>query len=141
MTDVEDGAKPAKTPKDWDPEPGQRIYVQSQTTGDMGWLVRRGGTDKVRLDRPNQEIVVDYNGSWVQVVEHRRASHAQLVQVAFEADKALLRLLGLHDKVKEFRDLREKHLVAWIEEGPQQPPVRALLYRTIVDLLSEHMVG
>ena len=128
--------------KDWDPEPGQRIYVSSSTTGDMGWIVRRGGRDKVRLDRPNQEITVDYNGTWTQVVEHRRASHAQVVMVAFEADKALLKLLGEYQKAKkEFRDLTEKQLAAWIEEGPTQPPIRAMFYRTVVDFLEEHLVG
>jgi len=142
MTDTIDGAKPARTPDNWDPDPGQRIYVQSTTTGNMGWIVRRGGRDMIKLDRPAQDIVVEYNGSWSQVVEHRRATHSQIVQVAFEADKALLKLLGEYGKAKkDFRDLTEKQLVAWIEEGPSQPPIRAVLYRTIVDLLAEHMVG
>lgn len=139
---AEDRTEPAKTPRNFDPDPGRRIWVQSSVTGDVGWLVRRDGQERVRLDRPNQEIVVDFNGNWTQIVEHRRIAHSQLVRVAFEADRELMRLLGHHDKArKEFRDLGEKQLAAWIEEGPKEPPIRALLYRSIMDTLTEHTVG
>ena len=130
------------TVRNWDPEPGQRVYVQSSRSGEQGWIVKRDGVDKVRLNRPNQEILLPFGGEWTQLVEHRRASHAQLVQVAYEADRALLRLLGEYQKAKvEFRDLKEKAVVAWLEDGPTEPPIRQLLYRTVLDLLSEHMVG
>lgn len=139
-TDATDESEP-EPELERDPPPGKRIYVRSDGTGQLGWLVRRGGEIMVKYDRPNQDIVVKHSAAWVQIVDHRPCSHAQIVQVAFEADKMLLKLLGMHDKArKEFRDLAEKQLVAWLEEGPKNPPIRSILYRTILDVLSEHMV-
>lgn len=134
-------AKPAATPRDWDPPPGQRIYVRNADTGQLGWLVRRNGKDCVRLDRANQEIITAFSGAtWLQVVEHRPLNRVQLVQIAFEADKALLRSLGEYEKAKkEWLSLSDKQRVAWIEEGPKDPPIRAMFYRTIMDFLEEHM--
>lgn len=128
------------TPDDWDPEPGRRVYVRSMKTGDLGWIVRREGRDRVRLDRPNQLILMEMNADWVFQHDHRPVSHAQIVGIAYEADRALLRLLGDHVKSrKNWMDLTERQRVAWIEQGPSNPPIRAILYRTIVDSMTEHL--
>ncbi len=138
----------------FDPEPGDRVYVRSSTTGNLGWMVRRDATDMVRLDRSAQEIVVPFSGEWQQVVEHRPCSHAQVVQVAYVADQALCKLLGMYetdsksrDRLtgpnarKEFRDLTDKQRIAWLNEGPTNPPIRQILYSAVMGVLSEHMVA
>lgn len=136
----ESDGEPESTPDDWDPEPGKRIYVRSMESGDLGWIVRRRGVDCVRLDRPNQEIVRVFDSNWVVQHDHRPISHAQIVMLAYEADRALLRLLGDHVKSKKnWGDLTEKQRVAWIDVGPSNPPIRAILYRTIVDSMTEHL--
>lgn len=144
----------SKIAENFDPEPGDRIYVRSERTGDLGWMVRRDGVEMVRLDRPSQEIIRQMSPEWVQVVDHRPCSHAQVVQVAFMADKALCALLGLYEESgpkrdrltgpsakKDWRDLNERQLIAWLEEGPSNPPIRRILYNSIVNVLEEHMVG
>lgn len=129
------------TPDHWDPEPGRRVYVRSMESGDLGWIVRRGGEDKVRLDRPNQEIIREMNANWAFQHDHRPVSTAQIVQmIAYEADRGLLRLLGDHSKSrKNWGDLTDKQRVAWIEQGPSNPPIRRILYRTIMDSMTEHL--
>jgi hypothetical protein len=129
------------TPDTWDPEPHQRIYVRSTKSGDLGWLVRRDGKDVVKLDRPFQEIVVEYNvDEWPQEMDHRPIPHARLVKMAFEFDRMLLRELGDHERArKDWHQLSEEQRKAWIEKGPKNPPIRAIMYRTLMDTLKEHM--
>lgn len=125
------------TPPHWDPEVWQRIYVRNSSTGDLGWLVRREGQDKVRLDRSQQEILVEYQEHlWTHERTYRPISRVQVVQVAFEADRVLLKSLGEHDKArKSWHELSEKQRKAWIEEGPKNPPKRAELYKVITECL------
>lgn len=141
MGDVADDAAPERTPPDWDPDPWARIHVRDPQTNDLGWIVRRGGVESVKLDRPEHDIVMPYaSRAWIQVVEHRMASRAQLAEVAFMADRGLLRLLGMHGKARqEWVSLTEKQRAAWIEEGPSEPPIRRFLYQAIVGVLEEHM--
>lgn len=142
MSDEPDEQPAPELPRNYEPEPGKRLFVRDSRTGDLGWMVRRGGVDMVRLDRPNHEVLKPYHpASWEPQVEVKRASHAQLVMVAYEADRALLRMMGEFGKARtEFRDLTEKQRLAWIEDGPQEPTIRRILYRSIIDVLSEHMV-
>lgn len=125
------------TPADWEPELWQRIYVRHAQTADLGYLVRRGGRDVVRLDRPNQEVIRDYEPRmWVTETAYRPVSHVQVVQVAFAADQMLLKALGEHDKARKgWHELSEKQRKAWLEEGPVNPPKRAELYKVIVRCL------
>lgn len=131
----------AGTPANWDPQPWERIYVRSKSTGDLGWMVRRDGKDLVRLDRPLQEVIVEYSpDDWPQEVEYRPIPHAQLVRMCFEFDRLLLRALGDHERAKkEWHQLTDKQRVAWIESGPKNPPIRALTYKTIMAVLKEHL--
>lgn len=95
----------------------------------------------VRLDRGAQEICVKYEpgrGDWQPVDGVRKLSRPQIVQVAFEADKALLRQLGDHAKARrDWRDLGEKQRIAWLNIGPSNPPVRAELYKLITECLEQ----
>jgi hypothetical protein len=126
-----------KTPDTWDPEPWQRIYVRHGQTADLGYLVRRDGKDLVRLDRPNQEVLQEYDAHhWTTETAYRPVSHVQVVQVAFAADQVLLKALGQHAKArKNWHEISEKQRKAWLELGPSDPPKRAQLYKAIVECL------
>lgn len=130
-------------PGDWEPEAHEREYVTQSGTGQLGWLVKRAGVDKVRLDRGSQEIVVKYDpNTWQHVREHRPFSRAQMAVVAFDADKALLRLLGDHDRSRrDWIGLSDKVRVAYIEDGPSNPPIRRMLYNAIMEVLERNLKG
>lgn len=124
-------------PKDrayYEPPDKDRIYYRNVTSGQLGWFVRRDGKDRIRFDRPDQEITVPFTkAQWVAEQEHRPLTKAQITQVAFEADKMLCRILGLHDKAdKEWLNLKDETRIAWMETGPTRPVERSHLYRAIM---------
>jgi hypothetical protein len=127
---------------DWDPEVAERIYVRSKRTGDLGWLVRRGGVDMVRLDRPNEVLLQKYQPDlWPS--EDMRAPYSlhQVVRVAFEADKRLAFALGEHQDAKaDWNLLTERKRIDLVQGGPPpgRHPLRYQLWDAILELLSEH---
>jgi hypothetical protein len=123
----------------WDPPSHERDYYRHQVKGDLGWLVRREGRDCIKYDRPDQEIVIPYNEhDWIREQEYRPFSDAQIVQVAFAADKALCMLLGMHDKSrKEWVGLSDHQRAKWMREGPRNNRHRAKMYRAIRTALED----
>ncbi len=118
---------------DYEPQPNQRDWYSHTRTGDRGYLVRRDGTDYVKLDRPNEEILKRLNGEWHKDEEHRPMTVAQIAQVAFEADKKLCFFLGQHERArKEWPSLSDKERIAWMREGPKGGP-RQALYEAIFE--------
>ena len=123
----------------WDPEPHEKQWFQDAMTGDRGWLVRREGKDCIRLDRPNMDHWRPYKqGEWKPLKEHRPFSRGQITQVAFVADRMLLKIRGDHDLAKKtWGDITDDQRRRWIQHGPEQDPLRRKLYEAIMSVLRE----
>lgn len=111
-------------------------------TGDLGFLIERDGRQFIKLDRPNQEILRPFNAQtsheWQPDAVRRPLTNYQIGMVAFAADKALKAALGLHDTTKNEKawlDLSDSQRRLWMEKGPVVDPVRASLYKAIMDEL------
>ena len=116
----------------WDPTPDDRSYFRSATTGDLGWVVRREGKDRIRLDRPAQEIILPFNdgNGWIVENELRPMTVYQAAQVAFEADRTLCRALGLYKEAKrEWMSLTDAERIDWVDNGPKKPTIRVEVYK------------
>lgn len=124
----------------WDPKPDERIYYRSATTGDLGWIVRRDGIDKIRLDRANQEIIRAFDeAAWIPDRDYKPFTLFQISHLAFEADKVLCRMVGLQKESKrEFNMLPDKDRIEWMTNGPDTGGLRAELYEAIMGVLKEH---
>lgn len=108
-------------PENWDPPtPRERQYVRHVETGELGYLVRRQGQQKVRLHNDGQEILRAWvPGNWTAEVVRRELSKFAVARVAFEADKALCKELGLHGVTRRVWDkLTEAQRLAFIKDGP-----------------------
>lgn len=128
-------------PDDWNPEPGEREYYRSKMTGDRGWLVRREGKDLIRLDRPMEELLRPLHG-WQRDEEALLLPASQAAQVAFEADRALCRIYGLHAEArKTWADLKDKERIAFINDGidDREHPVRSEVYTAIATAMKAYI--
>lgn len=122
----------------WDPLPHEKQwYRQGGSGGQLGWLVRRNGADRVKLDREAEEITLPFKaGDWVPEREHRPMTVAQLAQVAFEADRVLCFFVGLPaNKKKDWVSLSDDQKIAWMDKGPTKHEIRKALYRAVSDAL------
>jgi hypothetical protein len=68
-----------------------------------------------------------------------------LVQVAFEADKKFLGILG-DDRLKQvarrtWASLSADQRAKWIDTGPEYPAIRQRLYEAILEAIGELDVG
>jgi hypothetical protein len=112
--------------------------VRHQTTGELGYMVRRGGLEAVRLDRPMQEILRKPSSDWQPEEAHRPLAEAHVARVAFEADKALAQALGDHAGVRRnWADMSDAERLKWMRNGPPGL-VRAKLRDGIYALLESH---
>lgn len=125
---------------DYDPPGHERVYYRHTITGDLGYLVRREGKDYIRLDRPAQDISKPFLAAeWIAEQEYRPLSRMQLVQIAFEADKKLCILLGLHDEGrKQWLNLRDEERIAWAAGGPPAKGGRKAVFLALMKALEEH---
>lgn len=107
-------------PEDWEPAPKERQFVRHVDTGELGYLVRRQGQQKVRLHNEGQEILRAWvPGNWTPEVVRRELSKFAIARVAFEADKALCKELGLHGVARRIWDkLTEAQRMAFVKDGP-----------------------
>jgi hypothetical protein len=105
----------------------------------MGYAVEKEGKPYMKYDRPNEERVIPFNPSnWIQEEEYRPIPAAQVTQVAFDADRRLLLLLGYHNLARRtWLDLSDAQRATWIERGPQKPVIRRKLYWAIREILEE----
>jgi len=111
----------------------ERVYYRHVSTGDLAYAITMDGKPHIKYDRPNEERVLPFNPSnWTPEDTYRPIPEAQLIQVAFEADKRLCLLLGHHDLARrEWISLSETQRIKWTRQGPQSPPVRQRLYYAI----------
>lgn len=128
------------TPDNWDPLPAERQYYRSAETGDLGWLVRRDGKDRVRLDRPLQEIVRPFEeGKWVEEREWKPFSRTQVSKLQFETDKLVCSMLGLHKEGKrDWLSLKDEERIAWMKQGPGPGNLRADVYKALAKIFERH---
>ena len=101
----------------WDPTPDEKTFYRSTQDGQRGFLVRRGGKDKIRLDRPMEEIILPLSAQWVPDVQsHPLTAHA-VAKIAFVADRALCEAMGrrLPGKDGDWLSLREQLRIKWME--------------------------
>lgn len=127
-------------PLDYDPPRERRKYYRHASTGDLAYLVRRGGKDCIKFDRPFDPTVMPYReAEWREEPHAEPMGRAQAVQVAFDADKRLCLYLGLPMKAKvEWANLNDKERTAWLANGPQDPPARKELYAAIIRALEPY---
>jgi len=128
-------------PDDWDPAEDARVYYRDTQTGDLGWLVKRGGKTMVKLDRPMQDLVRPFRKTvWQADAQHRPLTKHQVTRVAFEADKMLCLALGMHSKAKaEWESLTDQQRIEWVEQGPSDRVERVRLYRGVMSAMAPLM--
>lgn len=126
------------TPDHWDPKPDERILYRDKQTGDLGYLVRRNGQDRIRLDRPGQEIIRKLE-DFDEENEFRPYNLHQVAVLAFESDKHLARMQGNHgDSRREWMNLREEERIRFMQHGPKGGGLRGELWSAIMDVLKPH---
>lgn len=127
---------------DWDPKPDERTYYRSGQDGQRAYLVKRGGKDMLRLDRPMEELLRSLDASWQP--DHRAYAFTeyQVAQVAHEAHRSLCRLLGKYqDAEKDWLSLKEQDRIKWMEVGPESGDIRDDLYDAIMGTLRQTTDG
>lgn len=124
--------------KDWDPKPSERTYYRSSLDGQRGYLVKRGGVECIRLDRPAQELIEKLDASWrldsqaYPITPHRAA------KIAFVADRELCGAIGKYTESKvDWLDLPEKQRIAFMEDGPGDDGIRDKLFQAVMGTLKE----
>lgn len=129
---------------DWIPDPHERQWFRRITDGQRGFLIRlvneKGKlVDHIQLDRPSEVIRIKLSpGEWQPDSESRPFSLAQVAMVAFEADRALCRIIGRHDRAEqEWLGLKDEQRRAWMLQGPKDDPLRARMYYSIMSVLRE----
>jgi hypothetical protein len=104
-----------------EPQAHDRVYYRNRDTGELAYLVRFGDKTKLRLNRPNELVIVrlDLNRWFEDDHKGYDLQPMQRALVALEADKALCRLLGLPVLAKrDWARLRDTERIAWLENGP-----------------------
>lgn len=121
----------------WDPPERERTWYRNRESGQLAYLVTRGGKSMIRLDRPDQEIVRQFHeAEWIPEVEHRPVTRAQCAQVAYEADLKLCLMLGDFQKRQVWHNLHEDVRIRWTDKGPPaRPAIRQDLFRNIMQTL------
>lgn len=117
----------------WDPTPAKRCWYRSQQTGDRGYMVRRNGTDVIRLDRAGVEVLRKFDASWVPDNDAKPMRPIDLLRVIHAADVALCEVLGLHRlKPKAWLAMSDKERLEWMEFGPPTTnPLRVAVYKAL----------
>lgn len=120
-----------------DPAPDERFFYRHVTTGDVGYLVRRGGKPVIKFDRPHEEILRAFNkNEWIEDREFRPLNQSQLGQVCFEADKMFCRAMGLAElSRREWLNLSDDARIKWINEGPTKDARRHGLWSVMMTYL------
>lgn len=121
-----------------------REFYRSALNGDVGHLVFRDGKQYIRVNRPGDDVLRVFKpDQWIKEAEHRPLSIAQVAAVAFEADRALCRSIGLHGEAQQqWLNLPERKRIAWMQNGPptDQGPRRSL-YEHVIAALAPLMDG
>lgn len=128
-----------------EPPPHKREYFRkSGPKGELGWAVTVDGKKCVRMDRGSSvRLILPWNNGqgWVSAMRFRPLVRAQIVQVAFEADRKLCSMIGKPKEAsKSWQGLSTRDRKEWLKQGPPGKGVRKELFREIVGLLEEEGV-
>lgn len=135
--------EPLEQEPDWDPPKGARVFLRNAQTGELGWLARRGGKSVVKLDRANQEVTRRYvQSEWVAEETQRPLAPIHAARIAFEADRALCREIGLplHAK-REWGGLRDGERQLFMKAGPKGQPAREQLFAAVMGAMAPYVRG
>ena len=98
--------------------------------------MRREGTDRIKLDRAGEDIILPYRqGEWVPEAERRPMTIAQVAEIAFVAHRRLITYTHNPGLKREWSDLKDEEKIEWMETGPKRDPMRAALYRAITEAM------
>lgn len=122
-----------------EPQPQKRV-VRRKRDGQLGEIIDRHGREWVKLDRPQEEILVPYTGpeDWPAEKEERPLTKAQVRRIAFDADRALCRAQGDYiTSRKQWESLSDGDRMEWLEKGPSDVGRRRQLWGAILALFPE----
>lgn len=125
---------------DYDPSEQDKDYYRHRLSGNLGWMVRRGGREMIRLDRPQEEILFHYRAAdWDAEDRPRQLGPGQAARVAFEAYKALCAITGKPNRAKmEWHSMSEQARVDFSTKGPRNPTqLEKKLWEAVVQTLAE----
>lgn len=114
--------------------------VRRKRDGQLGEIIDRHGREWVRLDRPNEEILVPYSGpdEWPPERDERPLTTAQVRRIAFDADRALCRAMGDYaTSRKQWESLSDKERMEWLDQGPPKVGKRKALWDAVLKLFPE----
>lgn len=120
-------------------QPQKRI-VRRKRDGQLGEIINRHGREWVKLDRPQEEILLPYNGpeEWPPEKDERPLTAAQIRRIAFAADGALCRAQGDYiTSRKQWESLSDAERMDWVENGPPDVGRRRHLWNAILTLFPE----
>jgi hypothetical protein len=124
------------TEKNFDPAPQEREWYRQVSSGELGWLVKRDGIEKIKMNRPDEDLVVPYRqGEWVPENEHRPMTIAQVAEICFVADRRLVTFTVNPGLKKDWVDLTDEMKIQWMEKGPKKEQKRVALYKAITEAL------
>ena len=104
----------------------QRSYYRHIESGEKGYRVSRDGRDFIKIDRPGDPVERVFRAAdWLPEIEVRPMPPMALARIAWAADRELRTALGILGG-KDWINLPERERIAWMQEGPSEPPRRAL---------------
>ena len=126
---------------DWEPGPHERVWYRHRVTGDRAYLVREGGKDMLRLDRP---LTIEHNparkltNEWEKDETHRPIPIGQLARLAYGWCRELNTVLGRHEqRSKDWLALTDAEKQPYLSgQGPPGGPEARMLYKVAWKVLS-----
>jgi hypothetical protein len=126
----------------FDPQPADRQWYRSVSTGDRGYLVKRDGKDVIRLDRPMQEVLFPKTNDWIEDVYGSLLLETQAAAIAFAADREVCRAVGLHlESRRGWQDLSDAERIKFLKDGPPRTShaLRGIVYDAVTVAMKPHV--
>lgn len=95
-----------------------RLYYRHVTQGHLGYLVQKDGRDYIQFDRVGEPVLRHFkHEEWIAEAEPRPLSDIAIARIAYEADRALCRALGM-PQTKDWLNLHDDERVSFLHNGP-----------------------
>lgn len=117
-----------------EPREHDRVYYRSLRDGSLGYMVKMGHRDMIKLDKPGEEVLFEPGLDW-QPEEPPRCdvNRMQAAEVAWQADKSLKRWLGdKWDPRTEWLNTHEEERIRFAKEGPMAGGLRDKVFDAIM---------